>query len=133
MSPGPKFDTVPAAFGRKVAPEKLTKANRHQDRFRIGALTNHLISRNAEESTNIVLQQKMVSLRSIGKRVDMRFQPSPPLVDFLELCFLESCGMERVLSHPFLKEGHQEALTALVVNAERSASRPCFSAIEDVS
>lgn len=111
-----------------MTPQLLTPTNRHQDRLSLAALTRQLISRNPDEPSDNLSQQKMMSMLSIGRSVDLKFEPSSLLVDFLELCSFESSELDRVVKHGFLKEGSPDALLALVINAERSASRPCFSA-----
>jgi hypothetical protein len=86
-----------ASFGPRVSPQKLTESNRHKDRWDLGSLASHIISRSPDEPDNVVLQQRMISLASIGKSVDVKFNPSPELVDFLPLCFLSQGGLDRIL------------------------------------
>jgi hypothetical protein len=80
-----------------VLPQQLTELNRHDDQWHLWALASHIISGSPDEPSNGVLQQKMISLSSIGKSVDAKFKPSPELVDFFELCFLSQGGLDRIL------------------------------------
>jgi hypothetical protein len=43
-----------------------------------------------------VLQQKMLSMSSSGKCFDVKFEPSPQLVDFLEACFVSTGDLTKV-------------------------------------
>ncbi|TVY13662.1 hypothetical protein LARI1_G009009 [Lachnellula arida] len=95
---------VAASFGTKVAPEKRTKENWYRDCRDLGALANHMISRCADEfEEEEILQQKMISLSSSGNCLDVQFEPSPQLVDFLELCFSGSADILKIA-----KVGHTD-------------------------
>ncbi|KAH8787539.1 hypothetical protein F5882DRAFT_461552 [Hyaloscypha sp. PMI_1271] len=78
-----------ASFGDKIAPEKLNIKNQHKDRWDLGALATHMISRSADEPSNDILNQKMISIPSVGRKLDANCKPSPQMVDFLEACFVE--------------------------------------------
>ncbi|TVY92351.1 hypothetical protein LAWI1_G003790, partial [Lachnellula willkommii] len=88
-----------AAFGAKVSPDKRTAENCYRDCWDLGALANHMISRRSDKPITSVMQQKMLSVSITGKSLDVKFEPSLTLVDFLELCFADTKNllMEKVL------------------------------------
>jgi len=57
-----------------------------------------MISRSVDEPSSDLLQQKVISIPSIGRKIDAHCEPSPQMVDFLEVCFLkEGVDMGAVL------------------------------------
>lgn len=78
-------------------PEKLVDSNKRKDTKGLGDLICRIIRESPDQPNNRVLQQKTIFISAIGKRIEVKFEPSPELMDFLELCYLVDGGMERVL------------------------------------
>lgn len=85
------------AFGDKIWPMRVTRQNLHKDRFDLGVLAKHMMSFSAADSFGEAAKHKTISIPSIGHGVDVKFQPSPLLVDFLELCFAKEGNLESVV------------------------------------
>jgi hypothetical protein len=88
---------VEASFGRKVSPQELTEDNQHDDRLELGELTKSMISRRPHQLDNPAMRQKMLSMSSSGKCLEVQNELSPELVDFLEMCFVKSGSIPRLL------------------------------------
>lgn len=86
--------------GSEVWPRESTRDSLDQQRGQFRQLIRHLVSRNPEESKDEygIHKQRMISLPSIGRQIDMKFEPSPLLMDFLELCSVPEVSDERLLN-----------------------------------
>ncbi|RDL41161.1 uncharacterized protein BP5553_01140 [Venustampulla echinocandica] len=118
-----------ASFGNAVLPAKRSVDNSNRDRQDLGALASHMFSRDLDGQVGGVMQQKMLAITPEGKSLDVKFEPSPQFVDFLELCFraTDVPMLETVQRHPFLQGANRRSLIPLLINAERTVSRHCFS------
>ncbi len=57
-----------------------------------------MISGSAGEPGNGIHQQKAISMSPVGRKLDASCEPSPEMVDFLEMCFAkEGADMGKVL------------------------------------
>ncbi|CZR55717.1 uncharacterized protein PAC_05605 [Phialocephala subalpina] len=118
-----------AAFGNKVLPKSITEKNFHQDRHDLGKLAKHMMSLSEAEPKSEVARQRMISISNLAYGVEFNnFEPSPELMDFLELCEKRGAMEQAVRKHPFLNQGSRESLACLVLNAERCVARRCLRA-----
>lgn len=79
-------------------PREETKEGRQLDCRGLGVLASHMISRNPDESNDDQIRQRKIFLQSSGgKSVDVKFQPSPQLVDFLELYFSGRAEIAKII------------------------------------
>lgn len=76
----------------------LTEENHNEDRLDLGMLASHIVSRGVSGPNNRNGKQKMISMSSSGQTVDASFEPTPHLVDFLELCFMDGSNLSKVLN-----------------------------------
>ena len=68
-----------------VCPGDITEESCCIDRWAVGQLATHIISRTVDQSNNI--PQKMLTIRCTGKMINIRFMPIEDFMDFLESRF----------------------------------------------
>ncbi|PMD22680.1 hypothetical protein NA56DRAFT_702467 [Hyaloscypha hepaticicola] len=119
-----------AAFGKDVSPIPASTADHkslQMDRWGVGCLAVHMITRSPDEPENVIWQQKMLSVGGAsGLCLDAKFEPSPDFVDFLLLCFADKGDMRRVSKHPFLWKASSCSLNPFLLAAERLVLRNCY-------
>ncbi|KAE8442183.1 hypothetical protein EG329_003771 [Mollisiaceae sp. DMI_Dod_QoI] len=119
-----------ASFGHTLEPSQLHRVSDNPDAQAIGNLALHILRGRApivpQNSGDIGQKRSTID----AGRVDIAIASwGPAFADFLDQCLPAkgSTGIDvaKLHHHEFIRNGSAACLIPLVLNAERSASRPC--------